>query len=123
MFTDQRWVDFVPSFFDHSHPQGSRLQRGLLEPARAANVTRDGDRYLVDGVPLRFFHFSGFDVQQAVAPEPASGRAAARAAQRAAGAGGASARSMRHASSRRACAGRRDDAAVRLATAARTASR
>ena len=33
MFTDQRWVDFVPCS-SSLHPEGSRLQRRLLEPAR-----------------------------------------------------------------------------------------
>jgi hypothetical protein len=60
MFTDQRWVDFVPSLFEHVI---------LKDPAynvaywnlHARDLTFDGSRYLVDGAPLRFFHFSGFE--------------------------------------------------------------
>jgi glycosyltransferase involved in cell wall biosynthesis/2-polyprenyl-3-methyl-5-hydroxy-6-metoxy-1,4-benzoquinol methylase len=60
MFTDQRWVDFVPSFFEHFI---------LKDPAynvaywnlHARHLTCENGRYLVDGHPLRFFHFSGYD--------------------------------------------------------------
>ena len=61
MFTDQRWIDFVPSFYDHFilKDPGYNVAYWNLH---GRELTRDGDRYLVDGVPLRFFHFSGFDV-------------------------------------------------------------
>ena len=60
MFTDQRWVDFVPSFFAHFI---------LKDPAynvaywnlHARELTWTGDTYLINGQPLKFFHFSGFD--------------------------------------------------------------
>ncbi|MGH9387236.1 MAG: glycosyltransferase [Vicinamibacterales bacterium] len=63
MFTDQRWVDFAPCFFDPYI---------LKDPAcnvaywnlHGRNLTLDGERYLVDGRPLRFFHFSGFNPKQ-----------------------------------------------------------
>jgi glycosyltransferase involved in cell wall biosynthesis/SAM-dependent methyltransferase len=60
MFTDQRWVDFVPSFFDHFilKDPGYNVAYWNLH---ARDFRSDGGRYLVDGVPLRFFHFSGFD--------------------------------------------------------------
>ena len=61
LFTDQRWIDLaVPIFRPH------------IEPSPAYNVAYwnldqrplrlDGDTVMVDGEPLRFFHFSGFDV-------------------------------------------------------------
>ena len=61
MFTDQRWVDFVPSLFDHLilKDPGYNVAYWNLH---GRELTLDGERYLVDGVPLRFFHFSGFDV-------------------------------------------------------------
>jgi GT2 family glycosyltransferase/glycosyltransferase involved in cell wall biosynthesis len=59
LFVDQRWIDFAPALF----------QPGILKdpgynvaywnlPHR--ELTRDGARILVNGQPLRFFHYSGF---------------------------------------------------------------
>jgi hypothetical protein len=61
MFTDQRWIDFVPSFFDHVilKDPGYNVAYWNLH---ARELTLDGERYLADGQPLRFFHFSGYDV-------------------------------------------------------------
>ena len=63
MFTDQRWVDFVPCFFDHVilKDPGFNVAYWNLHARKLAFA---GGRYLVDGVPLRFFHFSGFDPQK-----------------------------------------------------------
>ncbi len=60
MFTDQRWVDFVPSFFDH-HILKDPGYNVAYWNLHARDFRSDGGRYVVDGVPLRFFHFSGFD--------------------------------------------------------------
>ena len=60
MFTDQRWVDFVPSFFDHYILKDSGYNVAYWN-LHARDFKYEGDRYTVDGVPLRFFHFSGFD--------------------------------------------------------------
>jgi hypothetical protein len=62
LFTDQRWVDFVPSFFDHSILKDPEYNVAYWN-LHARTLTHDGNRYLVDGQPLRFFHFSGFDVR------------------------------------------------------------
>jgi glycosyltransferase involved in cell wall biosynthesis/SAM-dependent methyltransferase len=60
MFTDQRMVDFVPSFFDHYilKDPGYNVAYWNLHGRELFN---DGEKYLVNGMPLRFFHFSGFD--------------------------------------------------------------
>jgi hypothetical protein len=60
MFTDQRWVDFVPSCFDHYilKDPGYNVAYWNLH---GREVLTNGERYLVNGLPLRFFHFSGFD--------------------------------------------------------------
>ncbi len=63
MFTDQRWVDFVPSFFDH-HILKDPGYNVAYWNLHGREVFNDGDRYLVNGVPLRFFHFSGFDARK-----------------------------------------------------------
>jgi hypothetical protein len=63
MFTDQRWIDLVPSLFDPYilKDPGCNVAYWNLH-GRA--LTSDGDGWRVDGVPLRFFHFSGFDVDK-----------------------------------------------------------
>ena len=63
MFTDQRWVDFVPSFFEH-HILKDPTYNVAYWNLHARTLTWDGRRYLVDGAPLRFFHFSGFDFRK-----------------------------------------------------------
>jgi glycosyltransferase involved in cell wall biosynthesis/2-polyprenyl-3-methyl-5-hydroxy-6-metoxy-1,4-benzoquinol methylase len=60
MFTDQRWVDFVPSFFDH-HILKDPGYNVAYWNLHARDVRYEDGRYTVDGAPLRFFHFSGFD--------------------------------------------------------------
>ncbi len=62
LFTDQRWCDFVPVYFDRHVIL--RLPAYNVGPWNVGqrNVTRAADgTYLVDGDPLVFFHFSGFD--------------------------------------------------------------
>lgn len=61
LFTDQRWVDLAPGFFD-----STAILRGPVFnlaywslPGRTLEQGEDGWR--VDGEPLVFFHFSGFD--------------------------------------------------------------
>ena len=63
MFTDQRWIDFVPCFFEPYilKDPGYNVAYWNLH-ARA--LTLDGDRFSVEGEPLRFFHFSGYDADK-----------------------------------------------------------
>jgi glycosyltransferase involved in cell wall biosynthesis/2-polyprenyl-3-methyl-5-hydroxy-6-metoxy-1,4-benzoquinol methylase len=63
MFTDQRWIDLVPCLFDPYilKDPGYNVAYWNLH---ARTLEADGDRYTVDGLPLRFFHFSGFDVEK-----------------------------------------------------------
>jgi glycosyltransferase involved in cell wall biosynthesis/SAM-dependent methyltransferase len=59
-FVDQRWVDFVPTLFDHYvlRDPGCNVAHWNLETRKLEWA--DG-RYSVNGSPLRFFHYSGFD--------------------------------------------------------------
>ena len=62
LFTDQKWIDLVPSFFDNylilKHP-GYNVSTWNLSHRE---ITTDSQgKYLVNGEPLRFFHFSGVD--------------------------------------------------------------
>jgi hypothetical protein len=62
LFTDQKWVDLVPSLFERYmvvRDPGCNVATWNL--ARRT-VSRDAQgRWLVSGAPLRFFHFSGVD--------------------------------------------------------------
>ena len=59
-FVDQRFFDVVPLFF----PETGILRSPGLNTAywniHARRLTRAGDRWLCNGEPLAFFHFSGF---------------------------------------------------------------
>jgi hypothetical protein len=61
LFTDQRWMDLSPGFVDSvdliRHP-GVNLAYWNLE---GRILERAADGWRVDGQPLAFFHFSGFD--------------------------------------------------------------
>ncbi len=60
-FVDQRWFDLAPGFVsDYAivrDPQYNVAYWNL----HSRELAHDGARYTVDGQPLAFFHFSGFD--------------------------------------------------------------
>ncbi|MCF8567637.1 hypothetical protein LLE49_23235 [Alicyclobacillus tolerans] len=59
VFTDQRWIDYAPAFFDTyilKHP-GYNVAWWNLN-SRSVKRSPEGN-ILVDGQPLRFYHFSG----------------------------------------------------------------
>jgi glycosyltransferase involved in cell wall biosynthesis len=60
MFVDQRWLDFVPGMFRHvlARDPGLNVAYWNLHERR---LSRDADGVTVNGRPLRFFHYSGFD--------------------------------------------------------------
>ena len=62
LFTDQKWINLVPALFD-----GVRINRSTRHdvanwnmPIRKLTKSKTG-HYLVDGKPLGFYHFTGFD--------------------------------------------------------------
>lgn len=59
-FLDQRWLDLVVNYFpcEVDRDPGAGVARWNLFQRR---LELAGDGYLVDGRPLRFFHFSSFD--------------------------------------------------------------
>jgi glycosyltransferase involved in cell wall biosynthesis len=62
MFTDQRWADYLPSLFRHhllKDPGYNVAYWNLHERP----LTRVHARLLARNLPLRFFHFSGFDAR------------------------------------------------------------
>lgn len=64
LFTDQRWVDLAPCFFPTlhvlRHPGYNTATWNLYY--RTLSRNEQGDIIVNGEVPLRFFHFSGFDV-------------------------------------------------------------
>jgi hypothetical protein len=64
LFTDQKWIDLVPAFFDGYH-----ILKNPGYNVSTWNMTRrvikriSGERYTINGQPLKFFHFSGFDTK------------------------------------------------------------
>ncbi len=66
-FVDQRWFDLAPGFLTKlaivRDPQYNVAYWNL----HSRNLEHDGERYLVNGHPLAFFHFSGFDPKHPLA--------------------------------------------------------
>lgn len=60
LFVDQRWVDLVPGYFSHAIVRDRSLNVAYWNLSNRQVEERDGKAF-VAGVPLRFFHFSGFD--------------------------------------------------------------
>ncbi len=60
LFTDQRWVDLAPGYFD-IHPLRDPGYNVAYWNIDQRSVESHSDGYLVNGSPLVVFHFSGFD--------------------------------------------------------------
>lgn len=59
-FVDQRWVDFIPGMFETVILRDTTYNVAYWNLAER-NFQKAGAEYLVDGHPLHFFHFSGYD--------------------------------------------------------------
>lgn len=60
LFTDQKWINLAPVFFKTTaidHPGFNFATWNFME----RQLSHDGSRFLVDGKPLMFVHFSGYD--------------------------------------------------------------
>ena len=60
-FVDQRWMDFTPGIFD-CHVLRDTAYNVAYWNIFQRDLRWTGEGYSVDGEPLKFFHFSGFDV-------------------------------------------------------------
>lgn len=62
LFTDQRWIDLAPAFFDGVHilksPRFNVATWNLTQRHMAGDLASG---FTVNGVPLGFYHFTGFD--------------------------------------------------------------
>lgn len=62
LFTDQKWVDFAPVFFDDVAIMKSSRHNVATWNLATRRVTGNfHDGFEVDGEPLGFYHFTGFD--------------------------------------------------------------
>jgi len=61
LFTDQKWMDLIPGFFEHVHIERHSGWNVAYWNLAHRHVEAEGDRWRVNGQPLFFFHFSGFD--------------------------------------------------------------
>ena len=85
MFTDQRWVDFVPGFFDHTilKDPGYNVAYWNLH---GRELTHDGDRYLVERRASALLPFQRLRHQDAGRTQHAPGRPSADSLERPTGA-------------------------------------
>ena len=60
LFTDQRWIDFVPSLFPCSILRDPGLNVAYWN-LHERSLSKENDAISVNGEPLKFFHYSGFD--------------------------------------------------------------
>ncbi len=63
LFTDQRWVDFVPGYFDFVALRNPAYNVGYWNLPERVLHDRDGVWY-VDDEPLVFFHYSGYEPER-----------------------------------------------------------
>jgi len=61
IFTDQRWVDMAPAVFDGVFILREPNYNVATWNISNRDVTKKGENYFVNGKPLQFYHFSGFD--------------------------------------------------------------
>ncbi len=61
IFVDQRWFDLAPGFLSDFAIVREPEYNVAYWNVHSRRLEREGDRYLVDGRQLAFFHFSGFD--------------------------------------------------------------
>lgn len=61
IFTDQKWGDLVPAMFEGIHITKDPGYNVSTWNLSNRNVTKENEIYLVNGTPLKFYHFSGFD--------------------------------------------------------------
>ena len=61
LFTDQKWMDLVPGLFERVHVERHPGWNVAYWNLKHRQVTHDADGYRVNGQPLFFFHFSGYD--------------------------------------------------------------
>ncbi|MBS0360298.1 MAG: hypothetical protein JSR98_02865 [Proteobacteria bacterium] len=61
LFTDQRWMDLAPGFVDSLDVVREPVLNLAYWNLEGRKLGKGAEGWTVDGLPLQFFHFSGFD--------------------------------------------------------------
>ena len=61
LFTDQRWIDWVPSLFEHTVLRNPGLNVAYWNAHERDLQRRESGALMAGSSPLLFFHFSGYD--------------------------------------------------------------
>jgi glycosyltransferase involved in cell wall biosynthesis len=61
IFVDQKFMDLVPGFAPHAHVSTDTTLNVAYWNLGQRDLRQDGSGFTVDGRPLGFFHYSGFD--------------------------------------------------------------
>ena len=61
LFTDQRWMDLAPGFVDSLAVLRTPTLNLAYWNLEGRTLAKGGDGWTIDGEPLAFFHYSGFD--------------------------------------------------------------
>jgi lipopolysaccharide biosynthesis glycosyltransferase len=61
IFTDQRWIDLAPAFFDGVYIEKDKRYNIATWNLTNRKVYSSNGRLMIDGRPVVFYHFSGFD--------------------------------------------------------------
>ena len=64
LFTDQKWIDLVPGIFERTGIVRDPGWNVAYWNLKHRDVEEIGGRFLVNGVPLFFFHYSGFEADK-----------------------------------------------------------
>ncbi len=64
LFTDQKWIDLVPGYFERVRILRSPAYNVAYWNLHERQVSTSEAGYLVDDVPLAFFHFSGYSPKE-----------------------------------------------------------
>jgi glycosyltransferase involved in cell wall biosynthesis len=62
LFTDQKWIDLVPGFFKETYILRDPGYNVAYWNLHERTLSNDGGKILCNGEILRFFHFSGYDI-------------------------------------------------------------
>lgn len=60
LFVDQRWIDFIPGLAEHLRILRTPTYNAAYWNVPTREISRTPSGYEINGLPLRFYHFSGY---------------------------------------------------------------